>query len=355
MKAGWRRAGLSIACGLCWTLATAAIDAQTPPADPPPPTPLEEALLEHACGAMHPVGTLETGAYLDCRQTRLLYLRAEFGRDLRRLAATERKTIDTACSDLRATRGEHAYIACLTAQLAALPGHGKTRVEAPAVAVPAPAAPAPGAPPPAAASSSLPIAWIGGAALAVLIAGGAGALFMKKRAPRASGECRQCGARLQVSGDLCQACRHDAAEKLRRASAERADHARAEEDVKRRQTERDSKLQQRARDEDARRREAEAQAANARRQEEDARRRREDDAWRQKQISADEASDDFDPHAVLGVARDAGAAAIEAAYQAARAKFDPDLVADMGVELQDHYQRKLQAAQRAYEILAGRA
>jgi hypothetical protein len=43
--------------------------------------------------------------------------------------------------------------------------------------------------------------------------------------------------------------------------------------------------------------------------------------------------------------------AIEAAYQQARAKYDLELVADLGVELQDHYKRKGQAAQRAYEML----
>lgn len=351
MTSPWHRAGLSIACSLTWALATAALDAQppAPPADQPPPSAIEDALLEHACGAMHPPGTVETDAYLDCRRNRLLYLRAEFGRDLRRLSNTERKLLDRACNDLRASRGEQAYVACLTAQLTSLPGHGKMKAAAAGGTAVSPVSP-PVAPPPAAPSLPLPVVWVG-AAMVVLIAGGAGALFMSRRARRASGTCRVCGATLE-SGDLCQACRHEAAETRRKASSERADQARADEHVRRREAERLSEAQQRARQDEAHRQEAEAaQAAQARQQEEDAQRRRDDDAWRQRQITADAASDEFDPYAVLSVPRDAGAADIAAAYQAARAKYDPDLVADMGGELQDHYKRKGQAAQRAYEIL----
>jgi hypothetical protein len=354
MRFAWRVASLSIACGLSWALATAALDAQpqAPPADQPPPSAIGEALVEHGCGAMHPPGTLETGAYLDCRRNRLLYLRTEFGRDLRRLSAAERRAIDTACRDLRASRGQDAYVGCLTTQLASLPGHGKTKPDTvggdAVLPVPPPVSPPPVAP----ASSRLSGVWIG-AALIVLIAGGAGALFVRTRTRRAVGACRTCGAALAERGDLCQKCRHEAAETLRRASTERADQVRAEEDAKRREAERESEQQQRAREDTARRRELDAaHAAQAREREEDAQRRREDDAWRQRQIDATAASDEFDAHAVLEVPRDASAAAIEAAYQAARAKYDLELVADLGVELQDHYKRKGQAVQRAYEILA---
>ena len=47
----------------------------------------------------------ETDAYLQCRNSQLLSLRDEFGRDLRRLSNAERRTIDSACSGLRISRG----------------------------------------------------------------------------------------------------------------------------------------------------------------------------------------------------------------------------------------------------------
>ena len=57
---------------------------------------------------------------------------------------------------------------------------------------------------------------------------------------------------------------------------------------------------------------------------------------------------------MLGVPHDASVADIEAAYQAARVKYDLELVADLGAELQAHYKRKGQAVERAYESLAAR-
>jgi hypothetical protein len=75
--------------------------AQSSPADSLVPTAIEEALIEHACGALRPAGTLENDIYLACRNRQLLSLRTDFGRDLRRLSAAQRRTIDTACSGLR--------------------------------------------------------------------------------------------------------------------------------------------------------------------------------------------------------------------------------------------------------------
>lgn len=347
--------GLSIAGLATLALAAGAVDArsQTPPAEPPPPTPIEDALLEHACGAMHPPGSIETEAYLDCRKNRLLYLRAEYGRDLRRLTATERKTVDAACSEVRLLRGQDAYVTCLQVQLAALPGH-KTQapVAATAAAVPAPASPPPVAAAPAAPPPSFPVVWLGAGLAALVVAGGAGALVLKKRTPRASGKCRTCGATLKERGELCHACRHAAAETMRQTRTTSADDARIEQEAQRQLAAREREQQQRAREEETRRRELEAaQAAQARQREDDEKRRREDDAWRQRELAVTAASDEFDPHAVLGVPRGASAGDIEAAYQEARAKYDLDLVADLSVELQEHYKRKGAAAKRAYEIL----
>jgi preprotein translocase subunit Sec63 len=68
-------------------------------------------------------------------------------------------------------------------------------------------------------------------------------------------------------------------------------------------------------------------------------------------MSAAATEETFDPYGVLGLAPDASTADIEAAYTAARSKFDLDLVADLGSELQEHFKRKAQAVERAYETL----
>ena len=360
MRSSRRFATLSLACGLTWGLAAAASSAQPPAAPAPEPLPsaIEEALIEYACAQLHPAGTVESDAYLDCRKNRLSYLRAEFGRDLRRLSATERKTIDTACSDLRASRGQDAYVQCLQAKLATLPGHGKAKAKAASRAADPPQVPSvtpPAAPSPVAPSASPLSPLTIGAAVAALLAAGAGTgiVLLKYRGKPAAGACRTCGAAVQGHGELCPNCRHEAAEALRHASTERAAHARAQDDAKRPQADQE-RQQQQAREDEARRRELaarQAAAAAARQQEDDAQRRREDDAWRQRQVDATAAPNDFDAHAALGVPRGASAADIEAAYQSARATYDLDVVADLGNELQEHYKRKAAAAQRAYEVL----
>src|SRR4051794_18695064 len=298
MKVSRPLTGLTIGCVM--SLATAVLGGQAndPAADPAIPTPLEEALIEYACGPLHPAGALESDAYLDCRKNQLLYLRTEFGRDLRRLSNTERKTLDTTCGGLRMSRGQDAYLSCLQAQLATLPGHGK-KVASQAIGAAAPAA-APAATPlvspaPAASSPISPL-WVG-AVFAALIAGAAGAREMKRRGPPSAGACRVCGAAVAARGDLCPPCRRDAAETLRRATTERVDQARAGEDAVRRLAAREREQQQRERDERARRQELEAaQAAEARQQEEEAQRRRDEEARRQRQTDAAAAVDEFDPH-----------------------------------------------------------
>jgi hypothetical protein len=358
MRSASRLAGVSIACGIVWVFTPTALDArvQGGPADAAPPTAIEEALIEHACGALRPAGAPETDAYLSCRQNQLLSLRREFGRDLRRLSNAERSRIDAACNALRATRGQDAYVACLTAQLASLRGHpsrAKPDVAGDA-AVPSTAPPS-AAPPPTPPSSSRPFGmWIG-AALAALIVVGAGGAFAARKSRRALGTCRTCGVTLAERGDLCQNCRHEAAEALRRATAERTDQARAQDDERRRQAAREEEQrQQAARDDEARRRLDEAQKEQARQQEAQAQRQREEEARRQRQANAGAAEDELDPYVVLGLPQDADAAAVEAAYQAARAKYDGDLVDGLSAELQEHFKTKAEAVERAYATIAAR-
>ncbi|MGH9144633.1 MAG: hypothetical protein ACRD2I_26130, partial [Vicinamibacterales bacterium] len=207
-------ATVSIASGLVWAFSATAFG-MTQPSEPaePPPTAIEEAIIEHGCGALRPDGALETDAYLACRQNELHTLRTEFGRDLRRLSNSERRTIDSACSGLRAPRGQDAYVECLTAQLTTLRRHGsRAKADTAAAAAASPgAAIAPAAiaaeaalPPPAPASRSYGL-WIGVALVALVAAGAGGTFVMSRSRRRASFACRSCGIELIEQGDLCQA------------------------------------------------------------------------------------------------------------------------------------------------------
>jgi hypothetical protein len=172
-------------------------------------------------------------------------------------------------------------------------------------------------------------------------------LFLKGRR-RVSVACRSCGAAVEA-GDLCQTCRREAADALRRAAAERANQERAQEEQQHRPREQEEEQQRQkarqAEEDQARRRQQE----EARQREEAARRQREQ--ARQQSQAAAASEDVFDPHAVLGVPRDASPEAIQAAYEAARAKYGPDQVEFLSTELQAHYKTKAEATERAYQTL----
>ena len=359
MRLATRLACSSILCAMAWTCMSAAVDARQPrvAADPAVPTPLEGAIIEYLCGALRPGGTIETPKYLECRDQQLTSLRADFGRDLRRLTPAERAKLDTVCDGLRATRGQDAYVRCLSDQLTGLRGRGsraKPDAAAPApnptpppASDPAPVAPPPAAPP----SSTVSGVWIGAALLAFAIV--AGGTFVALKARRTFGTCRTCGRKLEERGDLCHTCRHDAAETLRRASAERAGQTRAHDEEQRRRAARELEQQERARDEEARRRELEqSQQEQARQQEEARRRRREEEASERRAVSVVADPNEFDPYAVLGIPKGASAVDVETAYREAMAKLDPELVSGLGADLQEHFRKKGEAVQRAYEMLA---
>jgi DnaJ-domain-containing protein 1 len=63
----------------------------------------------------------------------------------------------------------------------------------------------------------------------------------------------------------------------------------------------------------------------------------------------------WDPHAVLGVARDASRDEIAQAYRAQLKRYHPDRVADLGPELQRVAHQKTVELQRAYAELTRRA
>jgi hypothetical protein len=322
--------------------------------DPSPPTALEQALIEHMCTAKR-AGAPGSDAYEGCTSAQLLSLRADFGRDLGRLSASERKTIDSVCSKVTATRGRDAYLACLSGQLVSLRDRRNRANPSPSEATPVPSpsvSAAPASPPPAGQTHSWSSGvWIGATLATVIVA--AGGVFLAVKARRAPRKCRVCGTAVSNPGDLCQKCRHEAAEAMRHAAAERANHLRAQEEEPRRQREREEEQRrQRVRhEEEARVREQE----QARQQEEEERQReeaREAEEEARQRRQADVAFEEvFDPYAVLGVPRDASKEDIQAAYQQAKSKYDPDQVGHLSAELQAHFKAKAQAVDRAYQML----
>ena len=80
------------------------------------PTAIERALMERACVATETVSA-ESYAHQHCLDAKLLSLRSDFGRDLSRLSAPDRRRIDAACSRLHASDQREAYLDCLSAQL----------------------------------------------------------------------------------------------------------------------------------------------------------------------------------------------------------------------------------------------
>src|SRR4051812_39734659 len=81
-------------CALAAALAAAF---QTTPPDASPPTPIEQALIDHDCSAKRYAGGSEA-EYDACATAQLTALRADFGRDLKGLSTAERRTLDSICS-----------------------------------------------------------------------------------------------------------------------------------------------------------------------------------------------------------------------------------------------------------------
>ena len=318
-------------------------------------TAIEQALIEHACRSQLP-GIAGADAYQECLGARLRSLRADFGRDLSRVSTADRKTLDAACSAARAAEGREAYLECLTVQLVAIRNRRNPSPRASeATALPLPsenAQPVRLAVPAGERSSWLSPLWIGVGVAALAAAIGSAFLAVKGR--RATRHCRVCGDDVPQAGDLCPKCRHEAAEALRHAAAERADHERAQVEEQHRQSEREEELRRRRAHE-----EEEAclrKQEDERKREEDARRRQqeEEESRQQTRAAAVDSEDVFDPYAILGVPRDASKEAIDAACEEGRLKYAPEQVAHLGPELQEHYKRRAEAVERAYRILTER-
>ena len=252
--------GLALAVAIEGAAAAAALQSGTP--DPGPPTALEQALIEHVCTAKR-AGTPGTDAYDACLSAQLLSLRTDFGRDLTRLSVSERRTIDSVCSKVNAARGRDAYLACLNGQLASLRERRRAaHPPEPVEASPSPSPPvsAPSAIPasPSARASSRPFGlWIGVTVVTVLLA--AGGVLWAKKTRRPIHTCKACGVDVPDGGELCQKCRHEAAEARRLAALERAHEF---------QTKNEEQRAQQEREEEQRRERARQDEEHARRQRE---------------------------------------------------------------------------------------
>ena len=341
------------------SVATSAAAQTVETAEQAPPTPIEQALMEHVCSVVPAGGPPESDRYLACLRTQLLSLRTDFGKDLSRLSVADRKAVDAACNDVRATSGRDAYLDCLGNQLTVL--RSKRARSAPAAASVQPATELPGnavadtapaAPAPRSSSSSSTLLM--GGALIALLAGAGGFVFLKTR--RVSHKCRVCGAGVEASGDLCQACRHEAAEAVRRGVAERAEQQRAQEEEERRlkeqaEHEQRERLHKAQADEEARvRRQQEREQEEARKREAEERRQREEEA-RERRLAGAVPDEEFDPYEVLDIPRDAGPNDVLAAYQVAKEKSDPSQVSHLSDEVQEHFRMKAKAVERAYRML----
>ena len=217
--------GLSMACAMASVSPSNAVSLQEGAAEPAPSA-IEEALIERDCGPMHPAGSLETPAYLECRRTQLLSLRNDFGRDLRRLSAAQRRTIDAACSDLRESQGQDAYVACLSSRLMALRPHASgARVDAASNLSPASSATPAIAPTLPLASSAASRWWIAPVLLTLVAAAAGGAVVdgestaSARHLPHLRSEAARTGRALS---DLPARSRGSAPARQRRARRRRA-------------------------------------------------------------------------------------------------------------------------------------
>ena len=325
-----------------------------PPAEMIVPTAIERGLLDRACRESAPT---ESGK---CREEKLTALRADFGKDLAKLKVDDRKKVDSTCSPLLADvalKGRDPYFDCMLDQLTALRSKRKNAnaAAAPAAAAPAdtpadtPEAPAP--PPPSGMSSTtLVVAGLG----VVVLAGGLAFVVMRARVPRMR-KCNTCGVVAvppESESEMCPNCRKELSESLRKAKAEHAEQARIAADEVKREQEREA-----ARREQNRMRELEERRVR----EYEEKRELEHASKVAEAVRPNEPEpppspfdvEAFDPHAILGVAPGATADAINAAYQTAKKKYDPDLVVHLSEEVQQHYREKAAAVDKAFQTLTG--
>ena len=323
-----------------------------------PSTAIERALTERICDGLFAARPTDLAGHESCVADQLTALRADFGRDLSRLSASDRRKLDATCSPLEKAESRERYLDCVNAQLTALRERlhrGRAAAAGATPQTPSPQALAL----PAAAPARQATSWMWWIVAPVAIGAGiAGAVVLvRKRRPTAAHVCSACGAPVADAGALCAACRHEAAEARRRAAAERV----AEADQQQQQQAAAAAENAEREREGARRTalEAETREAETREREEAARRQHdqeEENARKSAAVpsapaSASEEDESFDPYQILGIPPDADDDAIRAAYEAARAKYDAGQVSHLSPEVQHHYKAKAAAVELAYQTL----
>ncbi len=321
---------------------------QTPPSDTGPGTALELALAERACSA--PAYAMDPDAHEQCISAQIAALRADFGRDLRRLSVNERKAFDAACGRLNTAVTREGYVDCLNGQIVAR----RKRLEKSSALAQVEESPVPAVLPSVdeTRSSGSP-AWravLTAGAVLVLAATAGVAFAVRKRRP-VRRICEGCKQPIAEAAGLCADCRRAAAAALRHANEERAAEQSAQEALRHEQAQREEehRLLTAQREAEARLREAE----EARRSDEEEQLKREAARPAHDAALAQPVETAFDPYAVLGVTSGADLSSIRAAYEAAKSRYELDSVAHLGYDVQEHYRLKSEAVVRAYEMIAG--
>src|SRR5262245_25886372 len=222
------------ALSLC-VLALAAVTAQDRAGTAGSSSALETMLAGYVCDQLPtPPDPNDPSARERCTGDQRQALRAEFGFDLSRLSPAERGKLDASCSHLRDKVDVDPYVKCLAHGLASLrPKWAAGRLTQPGL--PTPTGVVAQAPAPAAAAatpqgSSMVIPIAAGVGLVVAVVGVV--VAKKMRGPKQV--CRECGAAMEGTGDLCPDCRHRAAAALKQAKIDQAEHDRTEKDRQRR-------------------------------------------------------------------------------------------------------------------------
>jgi hypothetical protein len=343
---------MSIAPALTLVLAVAGL--QPGSGEIPIPTSIERGLIGRACKD----SAQQTDVNEKCREEKLAGLRSDFGKDLTKVKADDRRKVDATCTPLladAALKGKEPYFECMLVQLTALKNKGRRTANAAApetAAAPSDAPAAENAPAPTPAGGSSSSTMIAGSLGVVALFGGVALVVMRTRAK--TKKCKSCGADTpaESESEFCENCRRQMAEAARQRKAEQAEQARqAADEAKREADQQNRRLEmQRAR---------EAEEKRVREYEELKQREYESKVAEALRPNAPEpepaapCADSADPRAILGVKTDATADAIATAYEQARQKYAPDLVAHLSEEVQAHYREKAEAVEKAYQTLTG--
>jgi len=318
----------------------------------PPSTAIERALTERICDGLFAARPTDLAGHESCVADQLTALRADFGRDLSRLSASDRRKLDATCSPLEKAEARERYLDCVNAQLTALRERlhrGRAAAAGATPETPSPQALAL----PAASPARQATSWMWWIVAPVAIGGAiAGAVVLvRKRRPPATYVCSACGAPVADAGALCAACRHEAAEARRRAAAERvaeADQQQQQQAAAAENAEREREVARRTALEAETREREEAARRQHEQEEEDARKSA---AAPSAPAPASEEDESFDPYQILGIPPDADDEAIRTAYEAAKAKYDAGQVSHLSPEVQHHYKAKAAAVELAYQTL----